>query len=223
MSEIIPAILAASLEEVRANLEKVRGAARWAQLDVCDGFFVPARTWPMNPSDRTSFEQMVKGETGLPFWEDFNFDIDLMVQNPEKVIPQWVSAGASRIAIHIEAKHDYAACRAALGDATEFGIALVNDTPLSRLEPLRGSFYYMQLLGNAVVGKQGQPFDERVLVRIQEAKKLFPDVTIQIDGAVNGETAPRLIEAGATRLVCGSYILRAEDPKAVIKELQQLS
>lgn len=219
MVEVIPAILVASFEELRANLAKVKGLAKWAQIDVCDGFFVPSRTWPMNPGDSAQFERIVKGAEKLPYRDDFKFDLDLMVHNPEKIIPSWVKAGASRIAIHLAARHDFSACRAAVPPEVELGIGLTADTPLSRLAPLAGQFDYLQLMGIAAVGKQGQPFDERVLGRIREAKQMFPGVPIQIDGSVNAETAPRLVEAGAERLVSGSYILRAEDVKKAIETL----
>ncbi len=219
MVEVVPAILVASFEELRATLDKVRGLTPWAQVDVCDGYFVPSRTWPMNPGDQSAFRTMVKEKKGLPYWEDFNFEVDLMVEEAEKVIPDWVALGATRVAIHIEAKHDFDACRRALTDGIEFGIALVNDTPLSRLVPLTGQFDYIQLMGIASVGKQGLPFDERVLDRIREAKRMFPGIPIQIDGSVNGETAHALVEAGADRLVSGSYILRADDPEKAINTL----
>ncbi len=223
MSErIIPAILTVSFEELRAKLALVRGAATWVQLDVCDGFFVPNKTWPMHKEDRDGFERIAKGEEGLPFWEDFNFEVDFMVHNPEKMLEGWAKAGISRAAIHIEAKHDFAACRRAAGDLVELGVALNNGTPLSRLDEYFGRIDYIQLMGIAEIGKQGQPFDERVLPRIRELKKLHPDVTIQIDGAVTGESAPQLIAAGADRLASGSYILRSENPKATIRELESL-
>jgi ribulose-phosphate 3-epimerase len=222
MIEVVPAILVPSFQELRDNLLKVRGLSSWVQIDVCDGYFVPSRTWPMNPGDRAQFEKIMKGDEGLPFWEEFNFEVDLMVNNPEKVISDWVSAGAGRVAIHIEARHEIDLCRSSLADGIEFGIALGNETPLSRLGTYAGKFDYIQLMGIAKVGKQGQSFDERVLNRIREAKIMFPGVTIQIDGSVNGETAELLVEAGANRLVSGSYILRSEDPKATIKEMQIL-
>jgi ribulose-phosphate 3-epimerase len=219
MVEVVPAILVGSFEELSATLSKVRGLAPWAQIDVCDGFFVPTRTWPMNPGDKDAFQTMVKEKVGLPFGEDFNFEVDLMVENAERVIPDWLALGAERVAIHIEARHDFAACRRALGDGIEFGIALVNDTPLARLLPYRGQFDYLQLMGIAEIGRQGLPFDERVLERIREAKAMFPGVPVQIDGSVNGETAWRLVAAGADRLVSGSYILHAGDLKKAIDTL----
>ncbi len=222
MNEVIPAILVASFEELRAKLGIVRGAAKTVQIDVCDGFFVPAKTWPMHKEDRDEFERIVKGEEGLPFWEEFNFEVDFMVHNPEKIIGEWVKAGIFRAAIHIEAKHDFSACRRAAGDLVELGVALNNDTPLSRLDEYFGRIDYIQLMGIATIGKQGEPFDERVLGRIQELQRTHPDVTIQIDGAVTGESAPKLVAAGADRLASGSYILRSEDPKKTIRELESL-
>ena len=219
MTDIIPAILPKSYGELEEKLDIAASHAHSIQIDVCDGYFVPSRTWPMNSGDRETFKLMVNKRQKLPYADDFAFDLDLMVHSPENVIRDLIKLGAARVSIHIEAKHDFAACRRAAGDEVELGVALVADTPLSRLEPFKGQFDYIQLMGIASIGKQAQPFDERVLERIREAKRMFPGVPIQIDGSVNADTAPRLIEAGADRLVSGSYILRAEDPKKAIKTL----
>ena len=217
--KIIPAILPGSLEELRAKLMRVRGAARTIQIDVCDGFFVTARTWPFHRGEREGFDRMVKGDEGLPFWEDFNFEADLMVQEPEKMLPEWIAAGISRAVIHIESKHDMATCRRNAGDLMELGIALNIETPLARVAEYIPGIDYVQLMGIATIGRQGEPFDERVLARIAELKSLYPGVTIQIDGGVNRMSAPRVAKAGADRLIAGSAILRNEDPKEAVKEL----
>ncbi|MBI3573689.1 hypothetical protein HY090_01425 [Candidatus Kaiserbacteria bacterium] len=220
--EIIPAILPASLEELRTKLGIVRGIAKTVQIDLCDGFFVPARTWPFNKGDREQFERIAKGIEGFPLWQDFDFEIDFMLHNPEKMLGEWAQVGISRAVIHIESKHDFAACRRAAGDLVELGVALNNDTPLSRLDEYFGRIDYVQLMGIATIGKQGEPFDERVLLRIKELKKAHSNVTIQIDGSVNGDSAPRLVAAGADRLVSGSYILRSHNPRETVRELESL-
>ena len=218
MVEIIPAVLVGSLEEMRAKLARVRGVAGTVQIDLCDGFFVPTRTWPFNTSDKKSFDDMARGVTGLPYWEDFDFEIDLMVQSPEKVVSQWVKAGIARAVFHLESRHDVGGLRRA-ADGIELGVALNIATPLARLDPYLDQVDYVQFMGIATIGKQGEPFDERVLETIRTFKSAHPDVVIQVDGAVDAVSAPQLIAAGATRLVSGSYIMNSDDPREAIASL----
>lgn len=218
MVEIIPAVLVGSLEEMRAKLARVRGVAGTVQIDLCDGFFVPTRTWPFNTSDKKSFDDMARGVTGLPYWEDFDFEIDLMVQSPEKVLPHWIKAGIARAVFHLESRHDVGELRRA-ADGIELGVALNIATPLARLDPYLDQVDYVQFMGIATIGKQGEPFDERVLETIRTFKSVHPDVVIQVDGAVDAVSAPQLIAAGATRLVSGSYIMNSDDPREAIASL----
>ena len=103
MNEILPTVLEDSYEAVADRLaalrplDSARGKPLTVQIDVCDGQFVKHRTWPLNPRDRARFVQIVKGEEGLPHWQDFNFQIDLMVHEPENHISAWLAAGASSL------------------------------------------------------------------------------------------------------------------------------
>jgi ribulose-phosphate 3-epimerase len=84
-------------------------------------------------------------------------------------------------------------------------------------------FDYVELMGIDEIGRQGQPFDERVLQRIRDIKAKYPDLEVSIDGSVNEDTLPRLKEAGADRFVVGSAILNAENPEAMHKKLSRLA
>src|SRR5690606_8604221 len=102
----------------------------------------------------------------------------------------------------------------------QLGFSIGNDTPLETLEAVIGYADYIQLMGIATIGAQGQPFDERVIERI----RTFSDahaatLPISIDGSVNADTLPRLVEAGADRAVVGSAILGAADPRVAYEAL----
>ena len=77
----------------------------------------------------------------------------------------------------------------------------------------------VQLMSVASLGSYGAPFDERVYERIKILRAQCPFVTISVDGGVSNQNAERLIDAGATRLVAGSAIFSAEDPRAAFEEL----
>jgi ribulose-phosphate 3-epimerase len=85
----------------KLKLGQVVGHIQNVQLDIMDGSFVPEKTWPYG-KDHKSFERLLSEETGLPFWERVDYEIDLMVSNPEEVISDWITAGAARIIVHVE-------------------------------------------------------------------------------------------------------------------------
>lgn len=222
MIDIVPAVLPDSFEDLQQSLERIRGASRLVQIDVCDGAFVKARTWPMQPSDREHFAEIIKGEEGLPFWQDFDFEVDLMTHTPERLLPWWIAAGIVRAVIHLESRHDLVQCREAAGDSIELGLAINLTTSPQSIAAHIQSIDYIQVMGIGTIGRQGEPTDERVYHLIEKVKAAFPDVTLQVDGGVNEVSAGRLIDAGADRLVVGSAIMSSDNPKAAIKMFETL-
>ena len=109
MAEIIPAILAKNFEDIEDDLGLILGAASFVQIDVCDGFFVTSKSWPFDSAQGKpdeQFEKIVKQEEGLPYWEDIDFEFDLMVKNPAQKIPDFIAMGASRIVVHLDSADD---------------------------------------------------------------------------------------------------------------------
>jgi ribulose-phosphate 3-epimerase len=102
----------------------------------------------------------------------------------------------------------------------QLGLALNPDTPLDAILPYMEKIDFVQCMGIAKIGYQGQPFDDRVLERVNTIRIKYPNMPISIDGGVNHETAGLLKHAGATRLVAGSAIFGAEDIAAAIEELK---
>ncbi len=223
MIEIIPSLPAASFKELETKIEKVRGLVKTFQIDICDGVFVDAVSWPLHAEDSARYQRIVRGEERLPFSEDFTFEADLMIHHPEQMLLDLIRAGFSRALIHIEAEHDFLLCREAAKDTMELGIALSIGTDISLIEKYLPFITVVQFMGIAKIGSQRQPFDQRVLAMIRETKERYPNVIIEVDGAVNLQTAPELIAAGATRLAPGSYVLSSENPKTAIETLQSLS
>lgn len=222
MIEIIPAIMPKNYDDLVEKIGLFAGVVPLVQIDIMDGKFVPNRTWPYNPGDQ-HFEKISREEEGMPEWETIYFEADLMVQNPEEVVGQWVMAGAQRIIIHGEGIHNFDTIRDIVPKGTiELGIALNPSTPLSSIEPYLGRVDFVQCMGIARIGFQGEPFDERVLEQIRSLRALRPDMPISVDGAVNFETAEMLVEAGATRLVSGSAILKSADVSSAVENLRDL-
>lgn len=222
MIEIIPAIMPKSEADLEDKVGLVAGRVSTVQLDIMDGRFVPSRTWPHYSSDRASFEALLSEEEGLPYWDQVDFEIDLMVDKPEEAVEDWVVAGASRIVAHIEStKHMNAVADICRG-RVELGIALNIDTPTDAIDPYLEDAKFVQFMGIRTIGLQGEPFDDRVVDKIRAFHNNHPEIVIAVDGGVSLENAKLLVEAGAKRLVSGSGIFASGNPAEAVKQFRDL-
>lgn len=220
MAEIVPSLPAQSFQELKTKVAQVEGLVSRFQIDVADGLFTPARSWPMNPGDKASFERLVRGEERLPSLGALEYEVHFMAHSPEKLLPEWVRLGITRALFHVEARHDFEALQTIATRAhIDLGIVLNMGTSIERLAPYIADVAVVQLMGIHNIGVQGQPFDERVIDMVRATKARYPGVTIQVDGSVNEDTAPRLCEAGADILAPGSFVLSSKDPRAAIHAL----
>ena len=221
--EIIPAILPQDFAEIEEKVNLIKEVSDIVQIDICDGHFVSSFTWPYKKKDNT-FEQIIREDEALPAWQTVNYEFDLMVDHPEKVVDDWVSVGAARIIIHVESKGDIKEAINKLVGRVEVGLALNIDTRLDVIKDLVGddAVQFVQLMGIDHIGFQGQEFDEKVIQRIEEVREMYPDMLISIDGGVSLENAAVLLDAGADRLVVGSAIFAAENPLDAIEKFQAI-
>lgn len=225
MVEIIPAILPRSLADLKAHLERIRGISRKVQIDlVGGGIFTFNRSWPFR--DRVSFTQMLKEEKGLPYWTEFDVEVDLMVKNPKDLALTFVGLHAARVVVHARYPGALEAAQALSDyddDAQPFpigvGVALPAHGTPDGLEPFQHVMDFVQVMGIAKIGYQGNPFDERALPLVSALRQKYPELPIQVDGGVSLKTARALAKAGASRLVAGSAIFDSPDPKAAYNAL----
>lgn len=222
MIEIIPAIMPKTYDDLVEKMGLFAGVVSLVQVDVTDGKFTQNRTWPYNARDE-HFTKIASEDEGMPEWELLDFEADLMVENPEDAVGKWVAAGARRIVVHIEGVSDFEVIRNAIPeDVVEFGLALNSATPLSSIEPYLDEVDFVQCMGIANIGFQGEAFDERVFEHIRALRVLRPELPISVDGGVNFETARALVDAGATRLVSGSAILKSGDVSHAVEAMRNL-
>lgn len=228
--EIIPAIMPKSIEDIKSKIGLVSDLVSTIQLDLMDGDFVPNQTWPYNGNDDYQFEQILAEEEGLPFWDRVDFEFDLMVRNSEKQFDTFIKMGAKRVVFHLEAENSEPGAFKEFIEAIDvytreilkIGISIGMDTPLEDIYPFLNHVDFVQLMGIDEIGFQGEEFDERVLDRIRLLRSQYKDLSISVDGSVNLETAPKIIDAGANILVVGSAIWKSQDPRAVIIALKDL-
>lgn len=222
MVEIIPALMPRDYEDLVEGVKMFVGVVRYIQLDIMDGKFVSGRTWPHHPGD-VHFKRISQEEEGMPDWDSIDFEVDLMIAEPEVWVPKWVSAGVRRIIVHVEGMKDFESIRNAVPvGIIELGLAVNTTTPLLALESYLERIDFVQCMGIEKIGFQGQPFDERVFEQVRALRALKPEMPISIDGAVNFDTARSLVDAGATRLVSGSAILESEDVGSAIRAMRNL-
>lgn len=228
MTEIIPAVLAKDINDLRQKIANVVNISHIVQIDMCDGKFVESQSWPMQRDDIASTSLILEEEEGMPYWENLDFEFDLMIKDAIKQFDFFVRLGAKRIIFHLEAENELElkdfinSIDPYTRENLEIGIAINTTTNIEKLDSLINSIDFVQCMGIEHLGFQGEPFDERVLVQIKDLKSKYSDLIISVDGSVNEETAPLLVEAGANRLVAGSVLMRSFDVRETIKELEEL-
>ena len=227
--EVIPAIMPEDFDDLEEKVSRVVGLVKTVQLDIMDGKFVPERTWPY-VCNRGELERIISETDAMPHWDNINYEVDLMVRDPEVASYNWIKAGASRIIFHIESAPNILdlikKIKVEFGDAKisptapEIGVAIDNSTPLTELEKYLDDVDFVQMMGIDKIGFQGEPMSETVIPRITEFRKKHEETIISVDGAVSGDSAKALIDAGVNRLVSGSFIFNSLDIKEAISILK---
>jgi len=235
--EIIPAILPKSYEDLKNKISLVKGLVSTVQIDICDGNFVKTVSWPYfakasqgEPFELDQYAQNILNEReGMPFWEEIDYELDLMVQNAHENFDLFLKLGAKRIIFHLKAEGNLLEFKEFLEgidlyirDNTQIGVAINITTPIRQLAGLISNVDFVQCMGIEKIGYQGEPFDERVIDQIKSLRKEYPELIISVDGGVNFDTASKLIEAGANRLVVGSIIFKSINIDKTIEELENL-
>lgn len=205
MIEIVPAVLPKSFDELADSLERLKGVARTVQVDLVGS-------------------NVLAGQEAMPLWEDFDFEVDMMLPNPVAELDSILALGPVRVVVHAQNNlaHEALTHLQSLRGGNypvEAGVALLPTATPSALHEFDGLYDYVQVMGIERVGAQGQPFSPKTLDLVRALRTAHPELLIQIDGSVNKETAKQLVEAGATRLVAGSAILGADNPAAAYAEL----
>ena len=213
---IAPSILAADFLHLAQDVETINACGDWIHLDIMDGSLVP------NISFGFSVVDAVAKIAAKPM------DVHLMIVNPDKYIPRFAKAGASYISFHLEAADiagkdvsEYISLTHDCG--VKAGIAINPDIPVERLFPyLEEADFFLVM--SVFAGFGGQTFIEDSIGRIATLKSEMSrrgiSKDIEVDGGVSASNARVLAEAGATMLVAGSSVFKAEDPARAIAEMR---
>lgn len=211
---VAPSVLSADFLHLERDIQMLNESeAQWIHLDIMDGRFVPNISFglPIVSAVSSITEKVC--------------DVHLMIEEPEKYIEAFAKAGADVLTLHYEAtRHLHRAMQQVRDAGMKAGVVLNPATPV---ELLRDVLPYLDLvlLMSVNPGFGGQKFIPRILDKTRRLRRMIDeggyDVLIEVDGGVNAETGPQLVEAGADALVAGSYVFGSKDPAAAIRSLMQ--
>lgn len=224
--EIIPARIPETYAELTKTAGVVAGFTNRFHLDVNDGVFVPAVSWPCGQGQWEELEHAAQTHR-LPHLDTLLYEVHLMVADPERIGELFARAGASCVIAHIEAFENIEAARHALqawraAGCREVGLTILLDTSLSKIESLVSDISVLQVMSIAHVGFQKQSFQEQSIDRVREIHERYPDLRISVDGGVSHANVAQLSSAGATRLVVGSAIMSTAHPEESYAQLMSL-
>jgi ribulose-phosphate 3-epimerase len=205
--EITPAILASNQIDFEKKVEKVRQLNLRLHLDIMDGIFVPEKTW----NDPIKAKQIMNG---------LSFNAHLMISDPEQAAKNWLIAGANRVYFHYESTRQLAVIIQTIADKKKIGLAINPETPVNKIEPLLDLFASV-LVMSVSPGRSGQKFNETALEKINEIRRLRPDLHVAVDGGIKPENISLLIKAGANTSVVGSALIDSSDPQVELGKFHQ--
>ncbi|MBR6456826.1 MAG: ribulose-phosphate 3-epimerase [Prevotella sp.] len=210
---VSPSLLSADFGHLDRDIDLInRSKADWLHLDIMDGVFVP------NISFGFPVMEAVAKLCRKPL------DVHYMTVHPEQFVERTAKLGAMMMNVHYEACiHLHRTVQEIHAAGMKAGVTLNPSTPVSVLEDIIGEVD-MVLLMSVNPGFGGQKFIENSVQKVRRLRELILQMgshaLIEVDGGVQAETAPRLVEAGADVLVSGSYIFKSPDPLKTIEELK---
>lgn len=215
---VVPSLPAQSFSEIQSLAKSLLHVAPELQIDIVDGRFVEAVSWPF-----TEDNPLIALDRLTSLVPDFAIEMDCMVMDPEQYLDKFVEIGASRVIVHMRSTEAYEKIiKHARKFGYKIGIACTNDVPHEEYKTLIPQIDFIQVMGIAVVGKQGQPFDIRTLETVHMLRDSYPDLEIAVDGSVNADTIIPLREAGVTRFAPGSAIAKQQNPAEAYHHLCSL-
>lgn len=192
-----PSLLSADFSDLKNAIKQIENSSASAvHIDVMDGSFVPEITYGQ------PVVKSIRKLTNLPF------DVHLMVEHPETQIDSFVKAGADWITFHLEAAvHSHRLIQQIHENNKKAGISIVPSTPINQLSELL-EYADIILVMTVNPGWGGQKLIQSCVDKVEELKRIRQEkgyhYLISVDGGVNNETLPLVIQSGADIVISGS-------------------
>lgn len=204
MGRIVPAITVETLDEYRAETEKIGGFARRVHVDISDGEFAPT---------------FLLGEASLYWPESWEVDIHAMVARPSEHLAAILQLKPSLVIFHAETQENLVPIFEQLKAAgVRTGIALLRSTVPLTVEALIKSVDHVMVFSGEL-GKHGGTASMMQLEKIRLIRKIKPDVEVGWDGGVNIENAYMLTQGGVDVLNTGGTLANSENPAETYNQL----
>jgi len=214
--EILPSILSADMARLGEQIEEVkRGGARVIHVDVMDGHFVPNIT--IGPPVVRSLRRAT----------DLLLDVHLMIEDPDRYIPEFIEAGADSVTVHQEAcRHLDRTLNLIRTTGAEVGVAINPATPVETLSTIL-EVVDCVLVMSVNPGFGGQRFIPYTLNKIRqldrERQERGLDFRIEVDGGITPDNVADAVRAGADWIVAGSSVFHSNDPRQRVELMQRLA
>ncbi|MCJ7733345.1 MAG: ribulose-phosphate 3-epimerase [Anaerolineales bacterium] len=199
--KLSPSILSADFTVLGAQIKEAEDAgADWFHIDIMDGHFVP------NLSMGPAIVEACRRATNLPL------DVHLMIQEPERYLDNFASAGADGLTVHIETCPDMEKTLNLIRElGCKAGITLNPGTSEEKIQPYLKDVDLV-LVMTVQPGFSGQSFRPKVLPKIGRIRKMLddvkPEVEIEVDGGINPQSIRQTYEQGARVFVASSSIFK---------------
>ena len=214
--EVLPSILSADMARLGEEIEAVkRGGARAIHVDVMDGHFVPNIT--IGPPVVRSLRRAT----------DLLLDVHLMIEQPDRYIPEFVAAGADAVTVHQEVcRHLDRTLNLIRSSGAEPGVAINPATPVDTLAAV------LELVDCVLVmsvnpGFGGQQFIPYTLGKARqldrERQERGLDFRIEMDGGITPENVGEVVRAGVDWIVAGSSVFHGGEPRQRVELMQRLA
>ncbi|MCC7130831.1 MAG: ribulose-phosphate 3-epimerase [Anaerolineae bacterium] len=201
--KIAPSILSADFSRLgEQGQEAIAAGAEYIHVDIMDGHFVPNLT--IGPPIVRALKPLTQAAGVL-------LDTHLMIEKPERLIPDFAEAGADQITVHVETcPHLHRTIQQIKSLSVRAGVTLNPATPLETLNEIL-PFVDLVLIMSVNPGFGGQAYIPTMTDKIRRLRnylneRQFTRVEIEVDGGIDVENAAEVVNAGATILVSGSHI-----------------
>src|SRR6056297_190663 len=202
MNKIIPAILTNDPNKLQQKFQQIKNITNLVQIDLMDGHFVDNKSIELNT---------------LKLYKDFEFELHLMVKDPQDYLKKMSGLKVKSFAFHIETQINHKDLISKLREKNiNVGIAINPETSVKTLDPFLGLIDFVLVLG-VNPGFSGNKFQDKVLEKISYLKQ--KNMKVEVDGGVNLENIEKIKKAGADRFAIGSGLFGAEDINSCFKKL----